>query len=32
TNGVSAASTYLVLSELVNTARRKIHTADGQSC
>ncbi|GKB64150.1 hypothetical protein Tco_0920336, partial [Tanacetum coccineum] len=32
TNGVSTASTYLVLSELVNTARRKINTADGQSC
>ncbi|GKA46200.1 hypothetical protein Tco_0739083 [Tanacetum coccineum] len=32
TNGVSTASTYLVLPELVNTARRKINTADGQSC
>ncbi|GJX05227.1 hypothetical protein Tco_0191143 [Tanacetum coccineum] len=32
TNGVSTASTNLVLSELVNTARRKINTADGQSC
>ncbi|GKF67460.1 hypothetical protein Tco_0197139 [Tanacetum coccineum] len=32
TNGVSTASTYLVLSELVNTTRRKINTADGQSC
>ncbi|GJT15457.1 putative ribonuclease H-like domain-containing protein [Tanacetum coccineum] len=31
TNGVSTASTYLVLPELVNTARRKINTADGQS-
>ncbi|GJV18489.1 hypothetical protein Tco_1367509 [Tanacetum coccineum] len=29
TNGVSTASTYLVLPELVNTARRKINTADG---
>ncbi|GKB21316.1 reverse transcriptase domain-containing protein [Tanacetum coccineum] len=29
-NGVSTASTYLVLPELVNTARRKINTADGQ--
>ncbi|GJW94874.1 hypothetical protein Tco_0174546 [Tanacetum coccineum] len=28
TNGVSTASTYLVLPELVNTARRKINTAD----
>ncbi|GJT93769.1 hypothetical protein Tco_1082614 [Tanacetum coccineum] len=32
TNGVSTASTYLVLPELVNTARRKINTADGRSC
>ncbi|GJT81590.1 hypothetical protein Tco_1055932 [Tanacetum coccineum] len=32
TNGVSTASTYLVLPELVNTARRRINTADGQSC
>ncbi|GJZ40352.1 hypothetical protein Tco_0586915 [Tanacetum coccineum] len=32
TNGVSTASTYLVLPELVNTARRMINTADGQSC
>ncbi|GJX00742.1 retrovirus-related pol polyprotein from transposon TNT 1-94 [Tanacetum coccineum] len=32
TNGVSTASTNLVLPELVNTARRKINTADGQSC
>ncbi|GJW03621.1 putative reverse transcriptase domain-containing protein [Tanacetum coccineum] len=31
TNGVSTASTNLVLSELVNTARRKVNTADGQS-
>ncbi|GJZ94269.1 heat shock 70 kDa protein 15-like protein, partial [Tanacetum coccineum] len=31
-NGVSTASTNLVLSELVNTARRKVNTADGQSC
>ncbi|GJW93496.1 hypothetical protein Tco_0173168 [Tanacetum coccineum] len=30
TNGVSTASSYLVLLELVNTARRKINTADGQ--
>ncbi|GJQ98367.1 putative ribonuclease H-like domain-containing protein [Tanacetum coccineum] len=28
TNGVSTASTYLVLPKLVNTARRKINTAD----
>ncbi|GJV30271.1 hypothetical protein Tco_1386719 [Tanacetum coccineum] len=27
---ISTASTYLVLPELVNTARRKINTADGQ--
>ncbi|GJR75853.1 putative reverse transcriptase domain-containing protein [Tanacetum coccineum] len=32
TNGVSTASTNLVLPELVNTARRKINTADGRSC
>ncbi|GKC49190.1 phospholipase-like protein [Tanacetum coccineum] len=32
TNGVSTASTNLVLPTLVNTARRKINTADGQSC
>ncbi|GJY12710.1 hypothetical protein Tco_0382019 [Tanacetum coccineum] len=32
TNGVSTASTYLVLPKLVNTARRKINIADGQSC
>ncbi|GKF18254.1 hypothetical protein Tco_0063172, partial [Tanacetum coccineum] len=32
TNGVSTASTYLELPELVNTARRVINTADGQSC
>ncbi|GKC69274.1 hypothetical protein Tco_1115157 [Tanacetum coccineum] len=32
TNGVSTASTNLVLPELVNTARRKISTADGRSC
>ncbi|GKE22982.1 hypothetical protein Tco_1434494, partial [Tanacetum coccineum] len=32
TNGVSTTSTKLVLSELVNTARRMINTADGQSC
>ncbi|GJW09337.1 hypothetical protein Tco_1575164 [Tanacetum coccineum] len=32
TNGVSTASTNLVLLELVNTARRKISTADGRSC
>ncbi|GJU56193.1 hypothetical protein Tco_1229907 [Tanacetum coccineum] len=32
TNGVSTASTYLVLPELVNTAKRNINTADGQSC
>ncbi|GJZ78939.1 hypothetical protein Tco_0643776 [Tanacetum coccineum] len=32
TNGVSTASTYLVLPELVNIARRKINTANGQSC
>ncbi|GJR26024.1 hypothetical protein Tco_1102256 [Tanacetum coccineum] len=32
TNGVSTASTYLVLLELVNSARRMINTADGQSC
>ncbi|GKA44463.1 ribonuclease H-like domain-containing protein [Tanacetum coccineum] len=31
TNGVSTASTNLVLPELVNTARRKINTADGRS-
>ncbi|GKC69568.1 hypothetical protein Tco_1115451 [Tanacetum coccineum] len=31
TNGVSTASTNLVLPVLVNTARRKINTADGQS-
>ncbi|GJZ93892.1 hypothetical protein Tco_0666095 [Tanacetum coccineum] len=30
TNGVSTASTNLVLPELVNTARRKINTADDQ--
>ncbi|GKC25251.1 hypothetical protein Tco_1027401 [Tanacetum coccineum] len=29
TNGVSTASTNLVLPELVNTARRKINTVDG---
>ncbi|GJZ54233.1 hypothetical protein Tco_0609118 [Tanacetum coccineum] len=32
TNGVSTASTNLVLPELVNTDRRKINTADGRSC
>ncbi|GKE41526.1 hypothetical protein Tco_1468810, partial [Tanacetum coccineum] len=32
TNGVSTASTNLVLPELVNTARRKINTADDRSC
>ncbi|GJU15750.1 hypothetical protein Tco_1143716 [Tanacetum coccineum] len=32
TNGVSTASTNLVLPELVNTARRKINIADGRSC
>ncbi|GKG23118.1 hypothetical protein Tco_0388421 [Tanacetum coccineum] len=32
TNGVSTANTNLVLPELVNTARRKISTADGRSC
>ncbi|GJR56953.1 hypothetical protein Tco_1499115 [Tanacetum coccineum] len=32
TNGVSTANTNLVLPELVNTARRKINTADGRSC
>ncbi|GJX45978.1 hypothetical protein Tco_0262654 [Tanacetum coccineum] len=31
-NGVSTASTYLVLPELVNTARRKINTADVDGC
>ncbi|GJR01926.1 hypothetical protein Tco_0524910 [Tanacetum coccineum] len=32
TNGVSTANTNLVLPELVNTARRKVNTADGRSC